>query len=208
MRIALIDYKAGNLRNVQKAVEHLGYVADIVGHPGELKGSDAIILPGVGAFRVGMQNLERTGLAEAIRQEVAEHGKPLLGICLGMHLIGTSGVEGGEYRGLDLLPMSVPRFDTTMQAVRLPHIGWNSVEITPGSILFSDVPPDTDFYFVHSYHVVCDDSLVAARCNYCYPFAAAVERGNIFATQFHPEKSQRYGLVVLRNFLNYCVRSN
>jgi glutamine amidotransferase len=179
-------------------------VADIIETASALRDAGAVILPGVGAFREGIDNLAQTGFVEAIRREVLENGKPLLGICLGMHLLGTSGVEGGECSGLGLLPMTVPRFDTSECGVRLPHIGWNSVEINPEAVLFKDVPQGADFYFVHSYHVDCDDSLVAARCNYCYPFAAAVERGNVFATQFHPEKSQRYGLKVLQNFLVHC----
>jgi len=205
MQIALVDYKAGNLRNVQKAVERLGQTARVVRSGAELAGMDAIILPGVGAFGQGMENLTAAGFVEAIRREVLEKGKPLLGICLGMHLIGEIGYEGGVIQGLNLLPMTVPRFNTAGCGVRLPHIGWNNVDVMPGSRLFEGVPQGGDFYFVHSYHVVCeDDSFVAARCDYCYSFVAAVERENIFATQFHPEKSQRYGLRVLENFLRYC----
>ena len=205
MRFAIVDYKAGNLRNVQKAVEQLGRAADIVRHGAALADAGAVILPGVGAFAQGMENLAQAGFVEAIRREVLENGKPFLGICLGMQLLGDIGFEGGEFSGLGLLPMTVPRFDTSECGARLPHIGWNSVEINSGAVLFKGVPPGADFYFVHSYHVACrDESMVSARCDYCYPFAAAVERGNIFATQFHPEKSQRYGLKVLENFLAYC----
>ena len=205
MKFAIVDYKAGNLRNVQKAIEHLGRRAEIVRHGAELANADGVILPGVGAFAQGMENLARAGFIEAIQREVAERGKPVLGICLGMQLLGEIGFEGGEIPGLGLLPMTVPRFDTADCGVRLPHIGWNSVDVTPGSVLFKGVPPGADFYFVHSYHVVCDDqSMISARCDYCYPFTAAVERGKIFATQFHPEKSQRYGIKVLENFLAHC----
>lgn len=202
MRVAIVDYKAGNLRNVQKAVEHLGYFSYIAQDGAALADAGAIILPGVGAYSQGMENLMHAGLVDAIRHEALEKGKPLLGICLGMQLLGTLGFEGGEIPGLGLLPMTVPRFDTSACGVRLPHIGWNSVDIEPKTVLFKGVPQGTDFYFVHSYHVVCsDESMVAARCDYCYPFVAAVEHGNIYATQFHPEKSQRYGLKVLENFL-------
>ncbi len=205
MKIAIIDYKAGNLRNVQKAVECLGRSAEVVREGTALADAGAMILPGVGAFGQGMDNLARAGFVDAMRREVLEKGKPILGICLGMHLVGTVGYEGGEFQGLGLLPMTVPRFDTSECGVRLPHIGWNSVDITPGSMLFDGVPQGADFYFVHSYHVACEDeSMIAARCGYCYPFAAAVESGNVFATQFHPEKSQRYGLKVLENFLRHC----
>jgi glutamine amidotransferase len=205
MRVAIVDYQAGNLHNVQKSVECLNRPADIVQHGDDLAHADAIILPGVGAFGHGMENLAQAGFVEAIRREVLEKGKPLLGICLGMHLLGTRGFEGGEMQGLGLLPMCVPRFDVSECDVRLPHNGWNSVSIKPESILFKGVPQGVDFYFVHSYHVVCDnEAMVAARCDYGYSFAVALEHENIFATQFHPEKSQRYGMRVLENFLAHC----
>lgn len=205
MKVAIVDYQAGNLRNVQKAVEHLKRKAEIVRRGEELVGADAIILPGVGAFGHGMKNLGNAGFVEALRTEVLEKGKPLLGICLGMHLLGTRGFEDGERPGLALIPMSIPRFDFSKCSIRLPHNGWNSIAINPESVLFEGVPQGADFYFVHSYHVVCEDeTMVTARCDYGYPFAAAIEHGNIFATQFHPEKSQRYGLKLLDNFLNLC----
>lgn len=205
MKVAIVDYQAGNLRNVQKAVERLSRKADIVRRGADLVPADAIILPGVGAFGHGMDNLRQAGFVDALHSEVLEKGKPLLGICLGMHLLGTRGFEGGEMPGLGLLPMSVPRFDLTRCSIRLPHNGWNSVAIEQGTVLFEGVPKGADFFFVHSYHVVCEDeTMVAARCHYGYPFAAALEHGNIFATQFHPEKSQRHGLKVLDNFLRFC----
>ena len=205
MRVAIVDYQAGNLRNVQKAVERLKHRADIARSGEALAAADAIILPGVGAFAHGMENLARAGFVEALRHEVLEKGKPVLGICLGMHLLGTRGFEGGETPGLDLVRMSVQRFDAARCKVRLPHNGWNSVTTRPETKLFKGVPDEADFFFVHSYHVVCDDeSMVAARCEYGYPFAAALEQENVFATQFHPEKSQRHGLRVLENFLAHC----
>lgn len=205
MKVGIVDYQAGNLRNVQKAVERLNHAVEIA-HRGEsLANADAIILPGVGAFGHGMENLARAGFVETLRREVLEKGKPLLGICLGMHLLGTRGFEGGDIPGLGLLPMSVPRFDLSKCSVRLPHNGWNNVTIEPQSILFNGVPQGADFYFVHSYHVACEDeSMVSARCDYGYPFAAALEHENVFATQFHPEKSQRHGLRLLENFLKHC----
>lgn len=207
MRFAIVDYRAGNLRNVQKAVERLNRTASIVEKGSELERADAIILPGVGSFGHGMENLANAGFVDAIRRAVLDHGKPLLGICLGMHLIGSLGYEGGEIPGLGLLPMKVPRFDPAGSSIRLPHNGWNSVDMKPGSILFDGVPQHADFFFVHSYHVVCeDDSMVAGLCDYIYPFAAAIEWKNIFATQFHPEKSQRHGLRLLENFLGHCEK--
>jgi glutamine amidotransferase len=205
MKVAIVDYQAGNLRNVQKAVERLKHRANIAQSGAALAGADAIILPGVGAFAHGMENLARAGFVDALRREVLENGKPVLGICLGMQLLGTRGFEGGNTPGLDLLRMSVQRFDAARCKARLPHNGWNSVTIRRETRLFKGVPDGADFFFVHGYHVVCDDeSIVAARCEYGYPFAAALERENVFATQFHPEKSQRYGVRVLENFLAYC----
>ena len=201
MRVAIVDYQAGNLRNVQKAVELLNRDAVIVQRGVDLAIADAIILPGVGAFGHGMENLHKAEFVEHLHREVLEKGKPILGICLGMHLLGTWGFENGEMPGLGLLPMRVPRFDLSKCAVKLPHNGWNSVTVKPDVILFKGVPQGADFYFVHSYHVVCDDeTMVAAVSDYGYPFAAAIEHENIFATQFHPEKSQRYGLRLLENF--------
>lgn len=209
MKLAIVDYRAGNLRNVQKAIERLNRSAEIVKHGSDLSEADAIILPGVGAFAHGMENLAQAGFVEAIRRKVLEEGKPILGICLGMHLLGTLGYEGGETPGLALLPMKVPRFKTTDGEMRLPHNGWNSLDVHPGTTLLNGIPQNADFYFVHSYHVVCEDeSIVAAHCNYIYPFAAVIESRNIFATQFHPEKSQRHGLRVLENFLLHCEAAN
>lgn len=207
MRVAIVDYRAGNLRNVQKAIERLDRKADVVQRGNELAAADAIVLPGVGAFGHGMEHLAQRGFVDAIRREVLEKGKPILGICLGMHLMGELGFEGGEIRGLGLVSATVPRFKVAAKGIRLPHNGWNSIDISPDTVLFKGVPQGADFYFVHSYHVACDDpTMVAALCTYGYPFPAALERGNIFATQFHPEKSQRHGLRLLENFLSHCER--
>lgn len=204
MRIAIIDYRAGNLGNVLKTVNRLGHQATAVAVGTELARYDAAILPGVGAFRRGMENLAAAGFVDGIREHALDRGKPFLGICLGMQLLATTGTEGGEGPGLDILPVTVQAFDPAA-GLRVPHIGWNSVNIVPGSLLFADVPQSADFYFVHSYYVACEDSsLVSAYCDYGRRFVAAMERDNIFAAQFHPEKSQRYGLQVLQNFLTYC----
>jgi glutamine amidotransferase len=206
MLIGLVDYQAGNLRNVQKAVEHLGQNICVVSSGAKLKHVDAIILPGVGAFKQGMEKLTSAGFVESIRHEVLEKRKPLLGICLGMHLIGTTGCEGGGVTpGLNLLPFSVENFDRSVCGMRLPHVGWNGIKTSQDSTLFEGVPQNSDFYFAHSYHVQSKDkSLAVAHCDHGYSFMAAIEKDNIFATQFHPEKSQRYGLQVLENFLSYC----
>jgi glutamine amidotransferase len=207
MRIAVIDYKAGNLRNVQKAIESLGAESEVISQPEGLNSFQGIILPGVGHFRNGMDSLNDSGLSDAIISEAKDSKTPLMGICLGMQLLAKSGEEGGFTKGLGLLPMRVKRFDMPNNEERLPHMGWNNIKPQKESILFKNIPNNSDFYFAHSYHVVLDDeNLSAAICDYAYTFPVAVESGNIFATQFHPEKSQRFGGIVLKNFLSYCAK--
>jgi len=204
--LVIIDYDAGNLRNVQKAVEHLGGSARIVRRPEDLEGAGGMILPGVGSFFDGMTALRELGLAEEIQKRAGTGGVPLLGICLGMQLLAEEGVEGGEAKGLGLLPMKVRRLDVGGSGLRLPHIGWDDIVPKEGSRLLAGVPSGADLYFVHSYHVVCGDpSIIAATCDYGREFTAAVERGTIMAAQFHPEKSQRFGLQILENFLRTCA---
>lgn len=207
MRIAVIDYKAGNIRNVQKAIESLNVESEIISQPEDLESFDGIILPGVGHFKNGMDYLNDSGLSEAIISEVKDSKKPLMGICLGMQLLAISGEEGGFTKGLGLLPMKVQKFNMQNKQERLPHMGWNNIVPNKKSLLFRNVPINSDFYFAHSYHVVLnDENLSAATCDYAYPFPVALESGNIFATQFHPEKSQRFGRIVLKNFLSYCAK--
>ena len=203
--LTIVDYGAGNLRNVQKAIEHLGGRGIISASPDDISRAEALILPGVGHFQAGMASLKASGLDQAVRSAVLEGGSSLLGICLGMHLIAREGHEGGLAPGLDLLPMSIRLIESDQPGFRLPHIGWNEVEHHPNSLLFVDVPPKPDFFFVHSYHAVCpDDSVLQATCPFAGGITAAVERAPLFAVQFHPEKSQRFGLQVLQNFLTYC----
>lgn len=205
VNITIIDYDAGNLRNVQKAIETFGYTPIISSEAETLEETDVLILPGVGSFKAGMDSLRSSGLYFSIRRQVIEKKKPILGICLGMQLLARDGYEGGRCSGLNLLPVSVQRISSEQQGLRLPHMGWNSVFGFEQSFLFSGIPDGGDFYFVHSYHAVCeDDSIVVATCEYGQPFVAAVHKDNIFGTQFHPEKSQRYGLRLLKNFLDYC----
>ena len=204
-RITIIDYDAGNLRNVQKAVERLGYPSICSNKVEDIENADVLILPGVGAFNDGMDAIENLGLDTAIRKQVINDKKPILGICLGMQLFAQEGFEGGRRRGLALLPIVVSRLQSEEEGYRLPHIGWNNIAIRDKSLLFHGVPANPDFYFVHSFHAKCQDSeIVAATAEYGHRFVAAIESENIFATQFHPEKSQRYGLQVLKNFMSFC----
>ena len=201
MKIAVIDYDAGNLRNVQKAFEHCGYPTFTTNRVGDIEDANVLILPGVGSFSDGMSALERLKLDGVIANEVREKGKPILGICLGMELLALDGNEGGKRLGLGLLPMSIQRLSSDVHGLRVPHMGWDNVDVVASSIMFSGIPNDPDFFFAHSYHAVSEDnSIVVATCKYGHHFVAAVERDNIFATQFHPEKSQSIGLAILKNF--------
>lgn len=199
--IAVVDYGMGNLDSVARAVEECGGSPVVTDRIEDLRSADRIILPGVGAFPDGMANLRERSLDGAL-QEQAVRGVPLLGICLGMQLLAAEGWEGSHTTGLGLIEGSVQRLEPNGEPIRIPHIGWNEVDLVRSSPLFEGVDSGRDFYFVHSYALVCsqpDD--VLARTAYGGGFVSAVERGNVFGVQFHPEKSQKRGLQLLRNFI-------
>lgn len=200
--ILLIDYGMGNLRSVSKALEHLGADVRISGSPDDLEKAEKIVLPGVGAFGDAMEELRRRHLAEAL-QKAAFAGKKMLGICLGLQLLFPSSEEAPEIEGLAIFPGKVRRFRSP--GVKVPHMGWNTVRITQPHPLLEGVPPDAYFYFVHSYYAAPQEAaLIAAECLYGKEsFAAMAGSGNIFATQFHPEKSQADGLRILKNFIRW-----
>lgn len=200
IEIAIVDYQMGNLRSVQKALEHVGAKATITSDPECISRAAKVILPGVGAFGDAMRELKSRHLVQPIVESI-RGGKPFLGICLGLQLLFETGLEGGEYIGLGVLPGKVVRFDLPA-ALKVPHMGWNQVvERKPASPLLKGILPSAYFYFVHSYCVVpCDATTSWLECDYGGSFCAAVWRDNLFATQFHPEKSQRDGLQLLRNF--------
>ncbi len=195
--IAIVDYGMGNLRSVEKALEKVGAEVNVTRDPDELRRADRIVLPGVGAFGDAMANLEKRGLVEAIKEEVAA-GKPFLGICLGLDLLFEESDEHGLHRGLGLLPGRVELLPTRL---KIPQIGWNQVAIRKQSPLLAGIPDGSSFYFVHSYAVVPrQESDILCVTEYGCTFVSAVERGNIAAFQFHPEKSSSLGLTILRNF--------
>ena len=200
MDILIIDYGMGNLRNVQKAFEHIGIGARISSHADDLDRADGLVLPGVGAFGDAMDNLHTEGLVEPIRQNV-QAGKPLLGICLGLQLLFEKSTEMGEHSGLGLLAGQVVRFDDDL---KVPHIGWNQLDITASgssSPLLANTPDHSYAYFVHSYHVVPDDpDCVLTTTEYGSHFVSIVGQGSVFGAQPHPEKSQDVGLELLRNY--------
>ncbi len=197
--IRIVDYGMGNLRSVQKAFEKLGIAAEIVTSPDQIASAEKLVLPGVGAFRDAIHELERLELVESIREHIRQD-KPFLGICLGLQLLFDVSFEDGEWKGLGVLAGDVVRFPA-MPDLKVPHMGWNTLEPSHTSPLLKDIPADASVYFVHSYYVrPTDESVIAARTNYGIPFTSMIERGNLFATQFHPEKSQKVGLKMLENF--------
>ncbi|MFN3653248.1 MAG: imidazole glycerol phosphate synthase subunit HisH [Armatimonadota bacterium] len=204
--IAIVDYGMGNLRSVEKALLKLGHPAVISSDPDELLRADRLILPGVGAFGAAMANLTRAeadgaSLDEAVRQFVRS-GRPFFGICLGMQLLLTESEELGQHRGLDLLPGQVVRFDFADDpTLKIPHMGWNALHFPRPTPLFAGLEEGTQVYFVHGFHCVPDEpEVTAATCTHGIPFCAALAKDNVFAAQFHPEKSGAAGLRILDNF--------
>lgn len=192
-----------NLGSIHQAVEECGGQASVVTDPRDLKNASHIILPGVGAFGDGMANLISLHWVEALHDAVIENHTPLLGICLGMQLLASTGYEGGENSGLSLIAGQVKKFIPSNSHERIPHVGWNEVHIRRECPLMEGIPNGTDFYFVHSYHFIAKDSSdVIATTPYCDSFNSVIQHQNIFGVQFHPEKSQRPGFQILKNFLN------
>ncbi len=199
--LGVIDYGAGNLRSVLHALNHLGLESPrVVQRESDLRGVDRLILPGVGAFGAGMQQLHTQGLVKPLKAMLAD-GVPYLGICLGMQFLFEYSDEMGQHDGLGVLPGHVTRFDER-PGRKVPHMGWNRVQPTRPSDLFSDADESRYAYFVHSYYCVPKDANdLTATANYGQDFAIAVQRGNIYGVQFHPEKSQRTGLDLLERYL-------
>ena len=202
--IAIIDYGMGNLRSVQKGFEKVGFDAVVTADPKVVLQAEKVVLPGVGAFRDCMRNLEQAGFVEPILKVIRE-GRPFLGICVGMQLLFTDSVEFGQYEGLNVIPGHVLRFPEGMregeEALKVPHMGWNQLAIKRRPPAFVEVADGANVYFVHSYYAKPEDErVVAATSSYGVEFCAAVWKDNIVATQFHPEKSQAVGLSILKNF--------
>ncbi len=197
--IAIIDYQMGNLRSVQKALERVGQQATITSDAREIARADKVILPGVGAFEDAIAELRRRDLVGSIKDVVAAN-KPFLGICLGLQLLFDVGYENGTHEGLGILPGEVVKFDVPAE-LKVPHMGWNSLSIRRRPPLLEGLAEGTHVYFVHSYYVKPrDPAVIATETDYGGPFCSMIWRDNLFATQFHPEKSQADGLRMLRNF--------
>jgi len=202
--IAIIDYGMGNLRSVQKGFEKIGAEAVVTSDPMMILEADRVVLPGVGAFRDCMRNLEQGGFVEPLLKVIAG-GRPFLGICVGMQLLFTDSVEFGLYSGLDIIPGHVLRFPDNMsvsgERLPVPQMGWNQLSFKSRPTAFKGIEDGSNVYFVHSYYVKPgDDAVVATTTDYGIEFCSSIWKDNIIATQFHPEKSQEIGLRILKNF--------
>jgi glutamine amidotransferase len=202
--IAIIDYGMGNLRSVQKGFERVGCEAVVTADPRVVLEADRIVLPGVGAFPDCMRNLEEGGFIEPLLRVIRE-GRPFLGICLGLQLLFTESDEFGTHKGLDVIPGRVVRFPDGMEEggekLKIPHMGWNQLAIGRRPPAFTGIEENANFYFVHSFYVVPEDTgVIATTTTYGIEFCSSIWKDNIVATQFHPEKSQEKGLRILKNF--------
>ena len=202
--IAIVDYGMGNLRSVEKGFLKVGVDARVVREPQAVDDADAVVLPGVGAFRDCIRNLAQTSMTESIMRSI-QKGKPYLGICLGLQVLFTESEEFGIYKGLDVFKGKVVRFQIDL---KVPHMGWNNVKILRRPPIFDGIQDESFFYFVHSYYVAPDDTAaVSTTTDYGITFTSMVWKDNIFATQFHPEKSQESGLRVLKNFGDFVRKA-
>lgn len=205
--IGILDYGSGNVRAIANVLRSLDVSFAFVKSPSEIRKSDGLILPGVGAFDEVMEKLNGSGMRPELEAAVLENGKPILGICVGMQVMAQRSEEG-TMQGLGWFDATVKRFDESMftESPKLPHMGWNSVEPARASPLWEDVDLSQGFYFVHSYYFDCTESRdVFSRSTYGIPFSSAVSKGNIFGFQFHPEKSHRNGLQLFLNFARYSA---
>ncbi len=207
MRVAIVDFGMGNLRSVANALEFVGVEVRLARRPQELADAAALVLPGVGAFGAGMEHIRGFGLLEPLLRLAGEEGRPLLGICLGMQLLADGSEEYGSHRGLGLIPGRVKRLAPADPACKVPHIGWNDLEVVRPDPLFRGIAEMPDYYFVHSWHFVPErEADAAAYCDHGQRFVAAVASGPVTGVQFHPEKSQRDGIALLRNFCEFARR--
>ena len=205
-KIVIIDYGMGNIRSVYNAFSYLGCNPNVSSSVKDIESADALILPGVGSFRVAMEHLTQNGMDEAIKDAVQDHQKQILGICLGFQLLSQSSTEDGQTAGLNIMGGHITRFDAIKHSsLKVPHVGFNTVKSNHESVLYRGLGVENEFYFVHSFrlrnHSINQSKL--AYCNYGEPFVASYESNNVFATQFHPEKSQANGLKLLMNFIEY-----
>jgi imidazole glycerol-phosphate synthase subunit HisH len=201
--IVIVDYEMCNLRSVQKAFEINGCKAVISNDLNVIKSANKIVLPGVGSFRDGMKNLVNLDLVDILNQEVLQNKKPFMGICLGMQLIAHKGYENGETLGLSWIDAEVVKLSIKKNTrdIKVPHVGWNTAEFINNNDLFKGVNNKSDFYFVHSFHLETKEDVVTSLTNHGNKFISSIQKDNIYAFQFHPEKSQSVGLKIIQNFI-------
>ena len=198
--VGIIDYQINNILSVYNGINKLGYKIGIINSYKDNTKYDHIILPGVGSFGAAMKNLNNSGLADYIKKKATIDEIPFLGICLGMQLLADDSVELTYNKGLSLIEGNVLKIKTSL---RVPHVGWNNIVLKRNSCLFNGITDQSNFYFVHSYHYVCSEKYIVGKVNYGSEITAAIQKKNIFGVQFHPERSQRVGLELLKNFLEY-----
>ncbi len=200
--INIIDYGMGNIQSVKNAFEILDCKVEVIDKPQDLSNADGIILPGVGAFANAISNLEERQLVQPLQDAVLEKGIPLLGICLGMQLLADSSEERGISKGLSFIPGKIKKIPE-LKGYRLPHVGWNEVEVQNEQPLFKDIDTNSSFYFVHSYRFECEKKYISSITDYGQKITASVQKDHIFGVQFHPEKSQKKGFYLINNFIGY-----
>lgn len=199
--IVVVDYGAGNLRSIINKIERLGINVKVSSKKEDILAADKLILPGVGYFAKGMENLRATGLIPVLEQKVLKEKTPILGICLGMQFFSDFSEEGNA-KGLGWIKAKTVKFDFKDNKLKVPHMGWNQIKINKKSPLFDGISKNKEFYFVHSYHMVCENSEdVLSTTNYGINFVSAVSKGNIYGVQFHPEKSHLEGIKIVKNFV-------
>ena len=201
-KIAIIDYGVGNVHSVSAALTFLGYKNTITRDHGVIHNADALILPGVGAFEQAMVNLRQFNLLDVLNEEVSVKGKPIIGICLGMQILGNASQESPGFKGLGWIDFDVVVIPQSAQ-LKVPHVGWNNIQVSGRKNLFANLEEDPHFYFDHSYYADCSDDFTVARCSYGLNMPAVIAKDNIVGVQFHPEKSQQNGLKLFRNYFNY-----
>lgn len=201
--IAIIDYGLGNLRSVAAAVKRLRHEVTVTNKHEELQQAEKLIMPGVGAFGDAMKNLHRLGLVGLLNRLVIQEKRPILGICLGSQLMAKESFEFGHHQGLGWIEASVLKIEPPDNKLRIPHVGWNDLIQLKEDFIFQGIPQEALFYYVHSYHIqIKNHDIIIGECEYGMRFVASFHQDNIYATQFHPEKSQLYGLKILENFLS------
>ena len=193
----------GNFRSVQKSFERNNCDVTVTNNHKKIMNADKIVLPGVGSFKDGMKNLSNLGLLNVLNEAVIDNKKPFLGICLGMQLMANIGYENSKTNGLGWIDGEIVKFNfLDNKSLKIPHVGWNNVRFKGNNLIFDEIPDNSDFYFVHSYHFNLNEDVISGTTEYGYEFVSAISKNNLYGFQFHPEKSQELGLAIINNFIN------